>query len=135
MLHSSLLKFRFDQKLLYERRMSCVIFSGGDVESVLCTDFILTHFFIKVSFQSCLPLLPAQESSDIYFQLCMWDKYDILLIAPSVTTWLLLSEIYHFKEFTFAWIIIDASFIHTCWFNATYYCRNYWKEAIDLNSY
>ena len=35
-------------------------------------------------FYSTLPLPPAHEHSGIYLQLCMWDDYQIFLIAPLV---------------------------------------------------
>ena len=57
-------------------------------------------------FYSNLPLPPADEHSDIYFQLYMWNDYHILLIAPLVFTRLLLDEIYHLIELPFDWLMM-----------------------------
>ena len=42
---------------------------------------------------------------DIYLQLCMWDDYNVFLIATLVFTRLLLDEIYHLIELPFDWLI------------------------------
>ena len=49
-------------------------------------------------FYTTLPIPPAHEHSDIYFQLCTRDDYHIFLIATLVFTRLLLDEIYHLVE-------------------------------------
>ena len=61
-------------------------------------------------FYSTLPFPPAHEYSDIYLQLCMWDDYHILLIAPLVFTRLLLDEIYHLIELLFDWLMMWRNF-------------------------
>ena len=52
-------------------------------------------------FYSTLPLLHAHEHSDTFLQLCMWDDYQIFLIAALVFTRLLLDEFYHLIELPF----------------------------------
>ena len=52
-------------------------------------------------FYSTLPLPPAHEHSDTYLQLCMWDDYQVFLIATLVFIRLLLDEIYHLIELPF----------------------------------
>ena len=60
-------------------------------------------------FYSTVPLPPAQEHSNIYLQLCMWNDYYIFLIAPLVYTRLLLDEFYHLIE-------LELSFESLCLF-------------------
>ena len=62
-------------------------------------------------FYSTLPLPPAHEHSDTYLQLCMWDDYQVFLIATLVFTRLLLDEIYHLIELPFDWLIDDTVFV------------------------
>ena len=57
-------------------------------------------------FYSTLPLPPAQEHSDIYLQLCMWDDCHVFLIATLVFTRLLLDEMYHLIELPFDWLMM-----------------------------
>ena len=56
-------------------------------------------------FYYTLLLLPAQEHSDIYLQLSMWDDYHIFLIVPLAFTRLLLDETYHLIELPF-WLMM-----------------------------
>ena len=63
-------------------------------------------------FYSTLPLQPANKHSDIYLQLCMWDDYQVFLIAMIVFTRLLLNEIYHLIELPFEWLIDDAMIVY-----------------------
>ena len=58
-------------------------------------------------FFSTLPLPTAHEHSDIYLQLCMWDKYHIYLIAPLIFTRLALDRIYWIT----IWLIDDVTFL------------------------
>ena len=62
-------------------------------------------------FYSTLPLPPAHEHWDGCLQLCMWDNYDVFLIATLVFTRLLLDEIYHRIELPFELLIDDAVFV------------------------
>ena len=62
-------------------------------------------------FYSTLPHPPAHEHYDIYLQLCMWDVYDVFLIATLVFTRLLLDEIYHVIEWPFEWLIDNGMFV------------------------
>ena len=55
-------------------------------------------------FFSNLPLPPAHEHWEIYLQLCMWDDYQVFLIATLVFTRLLLNEIYQLIKLPFAWL-------------------------------
>ena len=57
-------------------------------------------------FYSTLPLPPAQEHSDIYLQLCMWDDCHVFLIATLVFTILLLDEMYHLIQLPFDWLMM-----------------------------
>ena len=57
------------------------------------------------TFYSTLPLSPAQEHSDIYLQLCIWDDYHTFLIASLVFSRLLVDEIYHLIDLPFDWLI------------------------------
>ena len=56
-------------------------------------------------FYSTLPLPPAHKHSEIYVQLCTWDKYPIFLISTLVFTRLLLDEIYHLIKLLFGWLM------------------------------
>ena len=58
-----------------------------------------------------VPLPPAHEHSGVHLQLCMWDDYQVFLIAMIVFTRLLLDEIYHLIELPFDWLIDDAMFV------------------------
>ena len=59
-------------------------------------------------FYSTVPLPPAQEHSNIYLQLCMWNDYHIFLIAPLVYTRLLLDEFYLLIELELSyWITLS----------------------------
>ena len=62
-------------------------------------------------FYSTLPLPPAHEHWDIYLQLCMWDDYQLFLIATLVFTRLLLNEIYHLVELPFEQLIDNSMFL------------------------
>ena len=59
-------------------------------------------------FNSTLSLQPAQEDSDIYLQLYMWNDYHLFLIATFVFTRVLIDEIYHLIELPFGWLTDDA---------------------------
>ena len=64
-------------------------------------------------FYSSLPLPSGHKHSDSSLQLCMWDYYQVLLIATVEFT-RLLDEIYHLIELPFDWLIdwvIDEMFI------------------------
>ena len=61
-------------------------------------------------FYCTLPLPPAHKHSGIYFQLCMWDDYHIILIASLVFTRLLVDEIYHLIELPFDWLMMLQQF-------------------------
>ena len=56
-------------------------------------------------FYSTLVLPPTHEHWDIYFQLSIWDDYNVFLIATLVFTRLPLDEIYDFIELPF--LLID----------------------------
>ena len=60
----------------------------------------------ETTFYSTLPIPPAREHSGIYLQLCMWDDYQIFLIAPLVFTRLLLDENYHLIELPIDWLMM-----------------------------
>ena len=60
----------------------------------------------RTIFYSTLPLPLADEISDIYLQLCVWDDYHMFLIAPLVFTRLLLHEIYHLIKLPFDWLMM-----------------------------
>ena len=62
---------------------------------------------------SPLALPPDHEHSVIYLQLCMWDDHHVFLVAPLVTTRLLLDEFYHLIELPF-WLIDDAMLVSVC---------------------
>ena len=68
-------------------------------------------------FYFTLPLPPAHEHSDIYFQLCKWDGYDTFLIATLVFTRLLLDEIYHLIELLSDWLMMWYWFLFICLLN------------------
>ena len=89
-------------------------------------------------FYSTLPLPPAHEHSDIYLQLCMWDGYQVFLIATLVFTRLLLSEIYHFIGFPFDWLIDGAMFFCLLDYFILCFCySNLIQQTglVDLNSH
>ena len=91
-------------------------------------------------FYSTLPLPPAHEHSDIYLQLCMWDGYQVFLIATLVFTRLLLSEIYHFIGFPFDWLIDWWSnvFLFTWLFHSVFLLQQFdtanWTGRFELAS-
>ena len=62
-------------------------------------------------FYSTLQLPPARKHLGIYLQLCMWDAYHILLIAPLLSTRLLLDEFYHLIELLFHWLMMWYHFL------------------------
>ena len=58
---------------------------------------------------SSLTLVSAQEHSDVYLQLCMWDDCHVFLIAsPATTRLLLLNKTYHFIELPFDWLMMEC---------------------------
>ena len=59
-------------------------------------------------FYSTLPLLPAHEHREIYLQLCIWDDYHMLLIAPLVFKVLILIV---WKMFKSATLTVDMTLI------------------------
>ena len=59
-------------------------------------------------FYFTLPLPPVYEHSDNHLQLCIWDDYYIIWIAPLVFNRLLLDEISHLIELPFDWLML-------CW--------------------
>ena len=71
-------------------------------------------------FYSTLPLPPANEYSDIYLQLCMWDDYHIFLIAPLVFTRLLLTTLsnYHLIDW---WCDTKFFCLFTWWFDSSFF--------------
>ena len=76
------------------------------------TDYSQDSRATKVTiFYSTLPLPPAHEHWEIYFQLCMWDGYHVFLVATLVFARLLLDEIYHLIKLPFEWLIDDAIFV------------------------
>ena len=74
-------------------------------------------FSMWTMFYSSLPLPPANKHSDIYLQLFMWNDYHVFLIAPLVTTRLLISEIYHLFVLPFDWLMRQCYFLFTWWLN------------------
>ena len=60
---------------------------------------------------STLPVRSAHEHPIIYFQLCMWDDYHVLLIATLVFTKLVLHQTYHLIQLPFDWLIDDPMFV------------------------
>ena len=74
-------------------------------------------FSMWTMFCSSLPLPPANEHSDIYLQLFMWNDYHVFLIAPLVTTRLLINEIYHLFVLPFDWLMRQCYFLFTWWLN------------------
>ena len=70
-------------------------------------------------FYSTQSLPSAHEHWDIYLQLCMWDDYQIFLIATLVFTRLLLDEIYDLIKLPFHWLI--DQWCNICLFDSTFY--------------
>ena len=84
------------------------------------------------TFYSTLPLSPAQEHSDFFLQLCMWDDYHIFLIVPLVFARVLLDEIYHLIDLPFDWLIDDVVLIFVCLLDGLIlnFCySNLWRET------
>ena len=60
----------------------------------------------RTIFYSTRPVLPAHEHSDIYLQVCMWDEYQVFLIATLLFTRLILDGTflsYHFID----WLMME----------------------------
>ena len=89
-------------------------------------------------FYSTLPLPPAHEHWDIYFQLYLWDDYHVFLIAALVFTRLLLDEIYYLIELPFDWLIDwwCNVCLFTRWIDSRSLLQRFWHEKpVDLNSH
>ena len=90
-------------------------------------------------FYSTLPLPSAHEHWDIYLQLCMWDDYQVFLIATLVFTILLLDEIYHLIELPFEWLIDDSMFVclfddFDVWLHAVCLFTKFLLERFDIGN-
>ena len=86
-------------------------------------------------FDSTLPLLLTNEHSDIYFQLCTWVHYHILLIALLVFTRLLLEEIYHLVNYRFIDWWCEVRFcLFNWWFETRFLLHQSWnRKWVDSN--
>ena len=92
----------------------------------------------EIIFYSTLPLPPAHEHSDIYFQLCMWDDFDIFLIATLVFTRLLFDEITTLSNYHLIDWECDVNFfcLFTWWFDSSFFVTAVWDgKRVDTNSY
>lgn len=88
-------------------------------------------------FFSSLPLPPAQEHSEIYLQLCMWDDYDVSLIALYAITRLLTDGIYHLIELPLDWLWWNANLF---FFTLQSSCKSFIKavghrKSVDMISH
>ena len=83
----------------------------------------------KTIFYSNLPLPLAHKHSDIYLQLCIWDEYQVFLIASLVFTRQLLNEIYRLIELPFDWLMMQWYFscLFTWWFNSMFLLQQFEK--------
>ena len=56
------------------------------------------------------PFPLGHRHPDIYLELCMWEEYQVFLIASLVIARLLLNEIYHLWDFIFDLLLIEDWF-------------------------
>ena len=80
--------------------------------------------------QAFIPLYHFHPSTNIQnLQLCMWDDYNVFLIAMLVFTRLLLDEMYHLIKLAFDWLVDDALVIgwifFTYWFDSRFLLQQF----------